>query len=85
MFRYRCPVKSGNERDPCPMLPRFPLDGLTFLGKVFLEEGSSTHRRPLLIKQRKEWSTAGQYGLNPLGNTRPTMAGIMGCHPVRGS
>lgn len=24
MLRYRCPVKSGNERDPCPLLPRLP-------------------------------------------------------------
>jgi len=22
-FRQRCPVKSGNEQDPCPMLPRY--------------------------------------------------------------
>jgi len=45
----------------------------------------STHRGPLLIKQRKERSTAGPYALNPLGYTRPTMAGIMGCNSERRS
>ena len=42
--------------------------------------GFGTHRGPLLIKQRKVRSTAGQYGPNPLGYTRPTMVGTMGCH-----
>ena len=66
-LRQRCHVKSCNEQDPCPMLRR---------GQF----GFGTHRGPLLIKQRKVRSTAGQYGPNPLGYTRPTMVGTMGCH-----
>ncbi len=38
---------------------------------------------PLLLKQRKERATAGQYGLNFRGYTRPTMRRTMGCNTVR--
>jgi hypothetical protein len=67
----RCPVKSGNDRDPRPLLllrsfPRGTLRGLP------------------LIKWRKEWATAGQYAPNPPGHTRAAMAGTMGSDLERG-
>jgi hypothetical protein len=36
--------------------------------------------RPLVINQRKEWATVGQYGPNFLGYTRPTMRATMRCN-----
>ncbi len=67
----KCPVKSGNEQDPCPML--------------LWHSVASTHRGPPSIKWRKVRSTAGPYALNPLGYTRHTMVGIMGCDSERRS
>ena len=40
---------------------------------------------PLALSQRKERATVGPYAPKPLGYTRVTMRGTMGCHPVRGS
>ena len=39
-----------------------------------------THRGLPALSGRKERSTTGPYGLNPLGYTRHTMVGIMGCN-----
>ena len=69
----RCPVKSGNERDPHSMLPESHFGGF------------GTRRGPLVINQGKERATVGQYGPNALGYTRPTMAGTKRCDPERGS
>ncbi len=66
-------VKSVNERDPRrQLLPGFFGNRGTLAG-------------PLAKSQRKVWATVGQYGPNPLGYTRPTMDGTMGCDPERGS
>ena len=68
-----CPVKSGNERDPCFQL-------LTF----FYGRGCTLEGLPW-ITRRKERATIGQYAPNFLGHTRPTMLGTIGCDPERGS
>ena len=68
----RCPVKSGNERDPRPLLPAAP-------GR---ESGTRGGLPPL--RRRKERATAGQYAPNPPGHTRAAMAGTMGSDPERG-
>ena len=60
------PVKSGNERDPCPYLSA---DAIGML---------DTLRGPLLIKQRKERATVGQYAPNLPGYTRTTMTSTKG-------
>ena len=36
-------------------------------------------------KRRKVQATVGLYSSNPLGYTRATMVGTMGCDPERGS
>jgi hypothetical protein len=66
----RCPVKSGNDRDPRPLLP--PASAPGTLGGL----------PP--IRRRKERATAGQYAPNPPGHTRAAMAGTMGSDPERG-
>ena len=66
----RCPVKSGNDRDPHPLLP-----------PAF--EPSTLGRLPP-IRRRKERATAGQYAPNPPGHTRAAMAGTEGSNPERG-
>ncbi len=68
----RCPVKSGNERDPHPMLPG-PLYG----------EGC-THGGPPVLNWRKEGATAGQHAPNLPGHTRAAMARTAGSNPERG-
>ncbi len=68
----RCPVKSGNERDPCPQLQ---LGRATVLGTL---GGLPPLRR------RKEGATAGQYAPNPPGYTRAAMVRTMGSDPERG-
>ena len=68
----RCPVKSGNERDPRPML-------LTFLCG-----GRCTHRGLPALSRRKEGATAGQHAPNPPGHTRAAMARTAGSDPERG-
>ncbi len=67
----RRPVKSGNERDPCPYLSSDPCGGQDPL------------RGPLLIKQRKERATIGQYAPNPSGYTRTAMASTIGPNSER--
>ena len=66
----RCPVKSGNDRDPHPLL--------------LLALAPGTLGRPPPIRRRKERATAGQYAPNPPGHTRAAMAGTMGSNPERG-
>ena len=67
----RCPVKSGNERDPHPLLPPRPLD-------------ASTPRGLPPIRWRKVGATAGQYAPKPLGRTRQIMVGAEGSDLERG-
>ncbi len=57
----RCPVKSGNERDPYFQLQPF-----------FFGRGGTLKGLPVL-NRRKEWATVGPYAANFLGYTRPTM------------
>ena len=68
----RCPVKSGNDRDPRPLLPADPAGMPGTLGG------------PPPIRWRKERATAGQYAPNPPGHTRAAMAGTVGFDPERG-
>jgi hypothetical protein len=68
----RCPVKSGNERDPYHQLPSNPVGVASTL--VGLPS----------IRRRKEGATAGQYAPNPSGYTRPAMVGTIGLDPERG-
>ena len=68
----RCPVKSGNERDPRPLLLPVPPGA-----------GHSGGTAP--VRGRKVRATIGQYAPNPLGYTRAAMAGTKGCDPERGS
>ncbi len=68
-----CPIKFGNERDPCAYLPL-----LSFL------IGSTIGGLPALSR-RKERATVGQYGPNLPGYTWPTMRRTMGCHSERRS
>ena len=67
----RCPVKSGNERDPYPYL-------LTTSG---IEHNKETAR----VNGRKVWATLGQYAPNILGDTRIAMVITMGCNSERRS
>ncbi len=69
----RCPVKSGNERDP-----HFQLQ-IVFYGRQCTLEGLPW------ITRRKVRATVGPYAVNFLGYTRPTMARTIGCNPERGS
>ena len=69
----RCPVKSGNERDPHLQLPA---SALACSGYIV---GTA------LVTRRKVWATVRLYAPNLLGYTRATMAGTMGCNPERGS
>ena len=66
----RCPVKSGNDRDPRPLLLLANVPGT--LGRLPPK------------RRRKERATAGQYAPNPPGHTRAAMAGTMGSDPERG-
>jgi hypothetical protein len=68
----RCPVKSGNDRDPRPLL------------LAESDSGRRTLREPPSTRWRKERATAGQYAPNPPGHTRAAMAGTMGSHLERG-
>ncbi len=67
----RCPVKSGNERD-------LYLQLLTALGTEHIV-------RTALERGRKVQATVGLYAPNPLGYTRATMVGTMGCDSERRS
>ncbi len=69
----KCPVKSGNERDPRPYLL------LIFCG------GLGTIRRLPRATRRKVWATVGPYAPNPLGYTRDSMVGTKGCDSERRS
>ncbi len=67
----RCPVKSGNERD-------LYLQLLTAFGTEHIV-------RTALERGRKVQATVGLYAPNPLGYTRATMVGTMGCNSERRS
>ncbi len=67
----RCPVKSGNERD-------LYLQLLTAFGTERIVETA-------LETGRKVQATIGLYAPNPLGYTRATMVGTMGCNSERRS
>ena len=67
----RCPVKSGNERD-------LYLQLLTAFGTEHIVETA-------LETRRKVQATVGLYAPNPLGYTRATMVGTMGCNSERRS
>ncbi len=68
----RCPVKSGNERDPRPQLLTRPPGRVHSVGtaRVKWEEGAGDGR---------------SHAPNPPGYTRATMAGTMGCDSERRS
>ncbi len=68
-------VKSVNERDPRHHL----LSYCKFLRTEYM----STMMGPLVINQRKEWATVGQYGPDILGYTRPAMARTKRCDTER--
>ncbi len=68
----RCPVKSGNEQD---LHSQLPTDHLVTGNNV----------RTALETKRKVQATVGLYAPNPLGYTRATMVGTMGCNPERES
>ena len=68
----KCPVKSGNERDPCLQLPSTHL----WIGHIV---------RTAFERRRKVGATAGQYAPNALGYTRATMAWTMGRDLEKGS
>ena len=67
----RCPVKSGNERDPRPQLLRegFPSQHTA---------GTAGETR------RKARATVGPHAPNPPGYTRATMGGTVGIRPRKG-
>ncbi len=67
----RCPVKSGNERDLYPQL----------LTNFVIEHIVGTARE----NGRKVQATVGLYAPNPLGYTRATMVGTMGCNSEKRS
>ncbi len=67
----RCPVKSGNERD-------LYLQLLTAFRTEHIVETAFERRR-------KVQATVGLYAPNPLGYTRATMVGTMGCNSERRS
>ncbi len=92
MVRQRCPVKlfgksliknpkstesqvTSETHAPCCYWPRVKHSWGT-AGEKPEESWASYSLRRLALKV---WSTAGPYALNPLGNTRPTMDGTMGC------
>ncbi len=62
----RRPVKSGNERDPYPLLLTCPVRG----GEYTVETAGA--------KSEEGWSTVGQYAPNIPGYTRATMDWTMG-------
>ncbi len=67
----RCPVKSGNERDLyLQLLTAFRTEHIV---ETALETG------------RKVQATIGLYAPNPLGYTRATMVGTMGCNSEKRS
>ncbi len=68
----RCPVKSGNERDPRPQLRPPPQGEVGTLGGL-----------PALSR-RQVGVTAGQHAPNPRGYTRAAMVGTAGSDPERG-
>ncbi len=68
----RCPVKSGNEQDLHPQL---------LTGLLMTEHNVGT----ALETKRKVQATVGLYAPNPLGYTRATMVGTMGCNSERRS
>ncbi len=63
-------VKSDNERDPCLQLLSSPL-------------GESTLKGPLVLNQRKEGATVGQYAPNLPGYTRATKGRTMSFNTER--
>jgi hypothetical protein len=67
----RCPVKSGNDRDPRSLLP----------AALQWRPGTLGGLPP--IRWRKGWATAGQYAPNPPGHTRAAMVGTMGSNSER--
>ena len=69
----KCPVKSGNERDPRHYLQPVLLGGLGTIMRLPRATG------------RKVWATVGPYAPNPLGYTRDSMVGTMGCNSERRS
>ena len=73
----RCPVKSGNERDPRPQL--LPSSG----GALPCWNWGTLGGLPA-SSRRKEGATAGQYAPKPRGYTRAAMAGTAGTDPERG-
>ena len=70
----RCSVKSGNERNSCPILPT--------LNVMF--EGGTNGRLPG-ITGRKEGMTSSHHGPYAQGCTRATMVGTMGSDFARRS
>ena len=68
----KCPVKSGNERDLYLQLLT-ALWGTEHIAGTARETG------------RKVQATVGLYAPNPLGYTRATMVGTMGCNSERRS
>ncbi len=68
----RCPVKSGNEQDLYPQLP----SNLRVIGH---NVGTA------LETKRKVQATVGLYAPNPMGYTRATMVGTMGCNSEKRS
>ena len=66
----RCSVKSGNERNPRPMLPAVR---------------PGTHRRLPGSTRRKVGMTSSQHGLYVQGYTHATMAGTTGSETARWS
>jgi hypothetical protein len=68
----RCPVKSGNERDPYSQLPAGSIGTPGTLGGL------------PAISWRRVGATAGQYAPNLPGHTRHAMAGTEGSDLERG-
>ena len=66
----RCWVKSRNERNPRSMLPALRV---------------GTHGRPPGSTRRKVGMTSSHHAPYVLGCKHATMAGTVGCEPVRGS
>ncbi len=68
----RCPVKSGNEQDLYSQLLTSHLE---------MEHNVGT----ALETKRKVQATVGLYAPNPMGYTRATMVGTMGCNSEKRS
>ncbi len=68
----KCPAKPGNERDLY----------LQLLAGVYTTEHFA---ETALETRRKVQATVGLYAPNPLGYTRATMVGTMGCNSERRS